>query len=121
MEIKKIAGELAVSKVPDFSKVDLTQPFTFIGNTDEEISVVSPVEKVPENAMIVDRGWRAFRIQGQLDFTLVGILAKIATLLAEHEISIFAVSTYNTDYVLVKQEKFADALKYLGEAGYDLV
>ncbi len=49
-------------------------------------------------------GWKAFRIQGVLDFSLIGILAKIATVLADNGISIFAVSTYNTDYVLIKKK-----------------
>ena len=52
-----------------------------------------------------DDGWKAFRIQGVLDFSLIGILAKIAAALADNGISIFAVSTYNTDYVLIKSKE----------------
>ena len=66
-------------------------------------------------------GWRAFRIEGQLDFSLVGILAPIATVLAEAKVGIFAVSTYNTDYVLVKEAQFAQAMDMLAEAGYTVV
>ncbi len=58
-------------------------------------------------------GWKAFRIQGVLDFSLIGILAKIATVLADNGISIFAVSTYNTDYVLIKKENYQKALDIL--------
>ena len=58
-------------------------------------------------------GWKAFRIQGVLDFSLIGILAKIATVLADNGISIFAVSTYNTDYVLIKKENYQKALDVL--------
>lgn len=60
-----------------------------------------------------DDGWKAFRIQGILDFSLIGILAKIATVLADNGISIFAVSTYNTDYVLIKKENYQKALDIL--------
>lgn len=60
-----------------------------------------------------DDGWKAFRIQGVLDFSLIGILAKIATVLADNGISIFAVSTYNTDYVLIKKENYQKALDIL--------
>ena len=58
-------------------------------------------------------GWKAFRIQGVLDFSLIGILAKIDTVLADNGISIFAVSTYNTDYVLIKKENYQKALDIL--------
>ena len=67
-----------------------------------------------------DDGWRAFRIQGVLDFALIGILAKIASVLAENGISIFAVSTYNTDYVLVKEENYQKALDILARSGYEI-
>ena len=60
-----------------------------------------------------DDGWKAFRIQGVLDFSLIGILVKIATVLADNGISIFAVSTYNTDYVLIKKENYQKALDIL--------
>ncbi|MBQ9595796.1 MAG: ACT domain-containing protein, partial [Synergistaceae bacterium] len=57
--------------------------------------------------------WRGFRVKGVLDFSLVGILAKISGLLAENDIALFAVSTFNTDYIFVKSDKFTDALNLL--------
>ena len=66
-------------------------------------------------------GWKAFRIQGVLDFSLIGILAKIATVLADNGISIFAVSTYNTDYVLIKKENYQKALDVLKALGYMII
>lgn len=68
-----------------------------------------------------DDGWRGFRIQGVLDFSLIGILSKLSGILAEHEIGIFAISTYNTDYILVKEENFARALSVLAAEGYRVV
>ena len=67
-----------------------------------------------------DDGWKAFRIQGVLDFSLIGILSKITTLLAENGVGIFAVSTYNTDYILVKAAQFEKALTVLAHAGYEI-
>ncbi len=121
MEIKKIEHAFSVCKVPDFSQVDLEKEYCFTGTTDEEKSLVCLTENVPENATVREDGWRAFRIQGVLDFFLIGILAKIATLMADNHIGIFAVSTYNTDYILTKQEHFEKALKVLAEAGYRIV
>ena len=60
---------------------------------------------MPKDALERDDGWRAFRIQGVLDFSLIGILSAISAVLAENHIGIFAVSTYNTDYILTKEER----------------
>ena len=65
-------------------------------------------------------GWRGFRIEGVLDFSLVGILSKLSTILAENQIGIFAVSTFNTDYILVKEENFDRAMDVLAAAGYEV-
>ena len=112
--------DFSVCKVLDYSKVDLTRPFCFIGKTDEENSLVCETEAVPENTTEREDGWKAFRIMGTLDFSLVGILAKLSALLAEAEIGIFAISTYNTDYVLTKETDFDRALDVLTENGYEI-
>ena len=113
-------AEFTVCKATDFSEVDLTQEYCFLGKTDEECSIVCPTEQVPGNVTERDDGWRGFRIQGVLDFSLMGILAPIATMLAENKIGIFAVSTFNTDYILVKKENMAGAMTALREAGYSV-
>lgn len=121
MEIKRIDEEFSVCQVEDYTYANLDSEYCFIGKTDEEKSLVCPVSEVPANTIKRDDGWRAFRIQGVLNFSLIGILAKIASVLADNGISIFAVSTYNTDYVLVKKESFQDALGVLAAAGYEIV
>ena len=121
MELKKIPYDLTVCKVADASALDLTKDFYFIGKTDEELSLVIPTEETPAETTERDDGWRAFRIQGVLDFSLIGILSKISGLLADAKIGIFAVSTYNTDYVLVKRENYENALAVLADAGYQIV
>ena len=118
MELKTIEYQLSVCKVSGVSDIDMTADFYFIGRTDEELSLVCRTEDVPANTLERDDGWRAFRIQGVLDFSLIGILARLSGILAEHEIGIFAVSTYNTDYILVKEENFEEALRVLSLEGY---
>ena len=118
MELKKIEQEFSVCKVRDISVIDFTDEFCFIGKTDEELSLVCSMERVPVNIVERDDGWKAFRIQGVLDFSLIGILSRISAILAENKIGIFAVSTYNTDYILVKKEKYQRALEALETAGY---
>lgn len=121
MEIKPLHQDFSVCKVADYSLVNLHAAYTFTGTTDEENSLVCQTCHVPPNATHRDDGWKAFRIQGVLDFSLVGILAEIARLLAQSNISIFAVSTYNTDYVFVKKEHAQAALDVLSHAGYTIV
>lgn len=120
MELKIIDGEFAVCKVADFSQVDLTDEFIFVSKTDEENSLVCLSDRVPENVIITDTAWRAFRICGTLDFSLIGILAEISASLAKSKIGIFAVSTYNTDYIFTKSAHFSRAIDALRENGYSI-
>ncbi len=121
MEIKPILSDLTVCKIADTKHLDLNKSLYFIGRTDEEISLVCPTEDVPAETIAREDGWKGFRIEGVLDFSLVGILSQVSTLLAESHISIFAVSTYNTDYILVKKENFRKALEILSSQGYNIV
>ena len=120
MELKRIPYRLTVCKVADISAVDISTDFYFIGKTDEEVSLVCRTEDTPSVTIERDDGWRGFRIQGILDFSLVGILSKLSGILAENNIGIFAVSTFNTDYILVKAENFEKALSVLAAAGYNI-
>ena len=99
--LEPLDSRFSVCKVDDYSGVDLSQPFCFIGATDEENSLVCPEGLVPGNTTERDDGWKGLRIVGQLDFSLIGILARISKILASNEIGIFAVSTYNTDYIFI--------------------
>ena len=120
MIIKPLDYELSVCKVADVSQLDLSQDFFFIGRTDEELSLVCETSRVPPCTAARDDGWKAFRIQDVLDFSLIGILAKISALLAENGVGIFAMSTYNTDYILVKEPQFETALSALARSGYEI-
>ena len=90
----------------------------FLCQTDEEISLVCRTEHVPEKTLSREDGWKAFRVDGPLDFSLIGILSNISTVLANAGIGIFVVSTYNTDYILTKSDQFDDAVTALLRAGY---
>ena len=116
--IEPLDVELSVCKVEDYSQVDICKPFCFTVSTDEELSLVCPTDIVPGNTTERDDDWRAFRIVGVLDFSLIGILARISDILAQNGIGLFAVSTYNTDYILTKEENFDRAIEVLENAGY---
>ncbi len=116
--IEPLNGIFSVCKVPDYTLVNPEQPFCFTGSTDEEKSLVCPLSLVPQNVTDREDGWQGFRIKGTLDFSLIGILSGILNVLAENEISVFVVSTFNTDYVFVKQEDFRKAVLSLKNFGY---
>ena len=119
--LEAVKQDFSVCKVPELSEVDFTDEFCFVGKTDEELALVCSTKCVPETATERDDGWKAFRIRGPLDFSMIGVLSKIAGILADAGIGIFAVSTYNTDYILTKKDKFELTLSLLESAGYDVI
>ncbi len=121
MKIKKIPYDFSICKVTDYSKVNTAAKYCFTGKTDEENSLVCLTADVPANTLERDDGWMAFRIQGVLDFSLVGILSEITGILAEDKIGIFAISTFNTDYILTKKEDYQKALDLLDAEGYKIL
>jgi hypothetical protein len=100
--------------IPDPSTIN---QFYSITRTSEELSVVCTKENAPVHAKY-DYGWRCFKVKGPLDFSLIGIIVSIATCLAKSGVSIFTISTFDTDYFLVKDEKLEVAIQALTEAGH---
>lgn len=121
MILETIGCDFSVCKTEDHSLPTVGGDFFFWEKTDEEISLVCPTDRVPKNVIAREDGFRAFRIKGTLDFSLIGILAPIAETLAQNKIGIFVVSTYNTDYVFVKNNNFPEAVRLLTEKGYAFI
>lgn len=121
MKIKILETDFTVCRLEDLTQVDFSDEFCFIGKTDEELSLVCSTACVPSNTTDREDGWKAFRIQGMLDFSLIGILSRISALLAGCGIGIFAVSTYNTDYILTRADQFEAAVKVLEDDGYEIM
>ena len=121
MKLKTLPYNFTVCKISKIDNIILNTEFCFFGKTDEEISLVCKTEDTPVDTLERDDGWRGFRIEGVLDFSLIGILSKLSAVLAENKIGIFAVSTYNTDYILVKEENLDMALNVLASEGYTIV
>ena len=121
MTIEKLNQKFSVCTVENYSLVDWNAEFCFVGKTDRERSLVCLTEQVPTNVIRREDGWRALRICGVLDFSLIGILAGISSTLAEAGVGIFAISTYETDYILIKDEQFERAIDALRTAEYDII
>lgn len=97
-----------------------TRAFCFSAVTDAESSLVCPTECAPANAQKREDGYRMMRVCGVLDFSLIGILARICAALAQAEVGVFCISTYDTDYVLVRQAHVQRAVQALSDAGYTI-
>ena len=117
MRLEKLRYDLSVCQVKNLADVN---DFLFLAKTDKELSVVCETAKVPENTINREDGWTAFRVEGSLEFSLVGILADLSHCLANAGISIFAVSTYDTDYILVKKDNWDKSKSALLNAGYEI-
>ena len=118
MNLKVLPQAFTVCQVSDLSNIDFSREFVFLSRTDEELSLVCETESVPANTLSREDGWRGFRVAGQMDFGLTGVMAGLSTTLAQAGISIFAVSTFDTDYILMKAEKLAPAIEALEAGGY---
>lgn len=123
MKIKIDKTLYAISKLDKYDKIPAWinfDSFFSITNTDEEFSIVCEEKFVPKN-IISDLGWNILKIVGPLDFSLVGILSNISSILAKEGISIFAISTYDTDYILVKSDKIDQTIEVLKRSDYEIV
>jgi hypothetical protein len=121
LRLNTIAGTFAVARLAPDAPLPawIRGAFTSITRTADELSIVCDDDAVPIDVK-AERGWRALRIEGPIPFEMVGVAAALLTPLAEARISIFLVSTFDTDYLLVKADVFARAVDVLREAGYEI-
>lgn len=94
--------------------------FFSITRTLDELSIVCLQGDVPDEVQC-EKDWSALKVEGPLDFSLIGILSSISTILAENKISIFAISTYDTDYILVKHSEINKAIEVLSNKRYKII
>ena len=118
MDIQCLWPEFAVCRLPSIDGVDFSGEFVFLSKTDDEISLVCETGHAPPGVTASEPGWRALRVAGVLDFALIGVIARITGLLAEVGISVFVVSTYDTDYVFMKAEYYGRGIQVLTDNGY---
>ncbi|MEK6266864.1 MAG: ACT domain-containing protein [Clostridium sp.] len=103
--------------IPEWAK---NSSFYSITKTLDELSIVCSQDNIPSNIKC-ERNWRTLKIEGPLDFSLIGILSSISTLLAQNGISIFAISTYDTDYILVKDKDIVNTINVLTKENYEII
>ena len=122
MVLELFKNEYSIYKfTPDFIITEniFSSDFISITKTKDEISIVAPINKL-KNFIEAEIGWKIIKINEILDFSLIGIISKISTLLANENISIFVISTYNTDYILVKKENLKKTIEVLIKNQYEV-
>ena len=120
MNLKVLKSRYQIVKLKPDDKLPqniFDREFYSVTGTEHELSIVTS-ENVTVQSESIENGWKIIKIEGVLDFGLTGILSKISAVLAHNNISIFVVSTYNTDYILVKERFLDKAIAVLTDNGY---
>ncbi len=123
LTLRLLPYRLSICRLPGGAPLPenaLSGPFFSLTRTADELSIVCPQEAVPADAAC-EHGWRAFMVQGPLDFSLTGVLSSLADPLAQAGIATFAISTYDTDYLLVKEATLLAATQALQAAGHRII
>lgn len=122
LHLSVLAERLAVCRLDPESEIPAwatAAPFFSVTRTSDELSVVCPEERVPDE-VTCESGWRALKVEGPLEFGLTGVLASVAVPLAGSEVGILAIATYETDYVLVRGSQLDLAVRALRERGHEI-
>jgi len=122
LKLTLLPETLAICRLPRDAEIPgwaLASDFYSITRTADELSLVCRQADVP-GGVRSEGGWRCLKVSGPLDFSMVGVMARLSTPLAEAGISLFVVSTFDTDYLLVKQDRLGPALAALARAGHSI-
>mgnify|MGYP000671957474 CR=1 FL=1 len=123
LTLRLLSNTFSIHSLPAHSDIPsavLSADMFFIAKTNDEVSIVVP-ESVKIASEDVETDWQALEVVGPLDFTLTGIMSSISTVLANEKISIFAISTFDTDYILVKSNTLEAAIAALRENQYKVL
>ncbi|MGM7683327.1 ACT domain-containing protein [Cytobacillus sp. Hm23] len=121
LKMKLLDGLYGVCRLDPTDKIPSwlnTEEFFTITKTSDELSIICNTNSIP-NGIIYEKDWKIIKVEGPLDFSEIGILANISSTLATEKISIFAISTYDTDYILVQVAEIHNAIDALMKNGYD--
>jgi len=123
LKFRQLPVSFAICRLPSHAPIPeciSSAPFASATRTADELSVVCPTDRAPGNANC-EGPWTCFKLRGPFPFSQTGVLASFIAPLAAHGVPIFAISTFDTDYILVKEESAALALKALQAAGHELI
>lgn len=121
MVLQMIPYEFSICKVEDINGEILRQEYIFTASTDSELSLICRTSAVPQNVTIVENGWKCFRIAEDAAFEKYGMIAFLTKIIADQKTGVLVIATYDTDYLLVKEEKFQEVSNALTENGCQFI
>lgn len=121
MILQIVNREFSICKVTEIPIEVLQQEYTFFSKTDCELSLICETKYIPEYALAIEHGWKCFRIEEDASFEKYGMIAFLANIIAAEKTSTLVVGTYDTDYLLIKNDKFAQVIQSLKEHGCTFV
>lgn len=121
MKIEVLEEDFVVCKIESFDEVSMHDKYSFLTKEDQNISLICTDRYCPSKTLGIQKNYRAIKIEGNLEFNSVGVIAKLSSLLALNDISILSVSTFTTEYIFVKNAKLSKAVDVLKANGYELI
>lgn len=118
MKLKILEPDFSICQVRNLAGINYRDKFFFIAQTDKELSLICQTKFVPANHTVCNDGWKMIVVDEKLDFSSIGVIADIAKTLAENKISIIVQSTYDTDFIMVREQYLISAVRALSEQGY---
>lgn len=118
MKLQRIGEPYSICKIDNMRGIDMTRPYWFLLHTDTEFNLVCETKYEPDDAIRSEQGYEVLRISSPLDFHQVGVIADIAKALADAEISVFNVSTFDSVYFLMEDEFMPQAIAVLEKMGH---
>jgi uncharacterized protein len=118
--LKERFGVCRLNKKSEIPEWVQNGDFYSITKTMDELSIVCLQDNIPDNVKC-EKDWRVLKVEGPLEFSLIGVLSSISTILAFKKISIFAISTYDTDYILIKDKDIDNAINALSDERYEII
>ena len=121
LQLRIMNEHFTICQISDAKLIPFDDEYVFVAKTDEELSLVCRTKAVPNDTINRVDGFRALRVVGILPLDQIGVISRIAGILTACGVSIFVVSTYNTDYILMQETSLGDAQKELRDRGYDVI
>ncbi|MFI3251604.1 MAG: ACT domain-containing protein [bacterium] len=121
MNFEVLEPEFVICKIESFEEVSIHDEFCFITKTDEEISLICTTRYTPQRTIAIQKNYRGIRLKGPLEFNTVGTIAKLISLLSLNDISVLSVSTYNSEYIFLKNSRLGKAVDILIANNYELI
>lgn len=121
MDLRMVNEKFVICQVENFNQIDFNQDYVFTAKTKDEYSVICPEEIAPSQYIKIEHGWKCFHIAEDAAFEKYGMIAFLADIVAKQKTGILVVATFDTDYILIKEEKMEQVQKALIDAGCNFI